>query len=112
MRCFYADLLGSREGLAGPLGKAEALAEARSWLKGLDRGEVVQRLRALGVTLEPEWVSGLEDRAFAHLFFGPRLFSSATPAPVQQIRVCNLRSKVLLDCGTREQMPGIPCVFI
>jgi tetratricopeptide (TPR) repeat protein len=38
---FYANLLGCREGLAGPLAKAEALREAKAWLSHLSRAEVV-----------------------------------------------------------------------
>jgi tetratricopeptide (TPR) repeat protein len=39
MRRFYADLLGRGEGASRPLGKAEALAEAKQWLRGLSRAE-------------------------------------------------------------------------
>jgi CHAT domain-containing protein len=35
MTRFYQNLLGHREGLQGPLAKAEALAEAKRWLRGL-----------------------------------------------------------------------------
>jgi CHAT domain-containing protein len=37
MTRFYENLLGQREGLKAPLGKAEALAEAKQWLRGLPR---------------------------------------------------------------------------
>jgi CHAT domain-containing protein len=40
MQRFYADLLGRRPGLSRPLPKAEALAEAKAWLRGLRREEV------------------------------------------------------------------------
>ncbi len=40
---FYANLLGKREGLKGPMPKAEALAEAKAWLRGLTREEAAQR---------------------------------------------------------------------
>jgi len=46
MQRFYANLLGRRPGLIGPLPKAEALREAKSWLRGLRRAE------ALAVTAE------------------------------------------------------------
>src|SRR5262249_37384578 len=36
---FYENLLGQREGLKGPLGKTEALREAKQWLRGLPRAE-------------------------------------------------------------------------
>jgi tetratricopeptide (TPR) repeat protein len=44
---FYANLLGQREGLAKPLGKAAALAEAQQWLRTLPRSEAVKRAAAL-----------------------------------------------------------------
>ncbi len=40
MQRFYANMLGRRTGLAGPWPKAEALAEAKAWLRGLRREEV------------------------------------------------------------------------
>ena len=39
MERFYENLLGQREGLKQPLGKAPALAEARDWLRRLPREE-------------------------------------------------------------------------
>jgi tetratricopeptide (TPR) repeat protein len=39
MTRFYENLLGQREGLKAPLGKAEALAEAKQWLRSLPRAE-------------------------------------------------------------------------
>jgi CHAT domain-containing protein/Tfp pilus assembly protein PilF len=41
MQRFYANLLGQRPGLAGPLPKAEALREAKAWLRGLSRAELL-----------------------------------------------------------------------
>jgi hypothetical protein len=41
MQRFYANLLGRRGGLSGPMPKAEALREAKSWLRGLRRDEVL-----------------------------------------------------------------------
>jgi tetratricopeptide (TPR) repeat protein len=41
MQRFYANLLGRRAGLNGPMPKAEALREAKSWLRGLRRAEVL-----------------------------------------------------------------------
>jgi hypothetical protein len=38
---FYANVLGRRPGLSGPLPKAEALREAKAWLRGLRRDEVL-----------------------------------------------------------------------
>jgi tetratricopeptide (TPR) repeat protein len=47
MARFYRNLLGKREGLKAPMPKAEALAEAKRWLRGagaaLPRGEIVRR---------------------------------------------------------------------
>jgi hypothetical protein len=40
MERFYANLLGVREGLEGPMGKAAALDEAKRWLRGLTREQV------------------------------------------------------------------------
>jgi CHAT domain-containing protein len=41
MQRFYANLLGRRAGLAGPMPKAEALREAKVWLRGLRTAEVL-----------------------------------------------------------------------
>jgi hypothetical protein len=84
MQRFYADLLGARPGLSRPLPKAEALAEAKAWLRGRTRDEVTAlaaRLsdgapRAAGATRRkpvarapgaPAGAGG--DRPFAHPFY-------------------------------------------
>jgi CHAT domain-containing protein len=41
MQRFYANLLGRRTGLTTHLSKAEALSEAKAWLRNLRRSEVV-----------------------------------------------------------------------
>jgi CHAT domain-containing protein len=41
MQRFYANLLGRRPGLTAPMPKAEALREAKIWLRGLRRSEVL-----------------------------------------------------------------------
>jgi hypothetical protein len=41
MQRFYANLLGRRPGLTAPLPKAEALREAKAWLRGLRRAEAL-----------------------------------------------------------------------
>ena len=41
MQRFYANLLGRRPGLAGPMPKSEALREAKVWLRDLKRAEVL-----------------------------------------------------------------------
>jgi CHAT domain-containing protein len=43
MQRFYANLLGRRPELGGPMPKAEALREAKAWLRGLRRAEVLAR---------------------------------------------------------------------
>ncbi len=40
MQRFYANLLGRRPGLTAPMPKAEALREAKTWLRTLRRAEV------------------------------------------------------------------------
>jgi tetratricopeptide (TPR) repeat protein len=52
MARFYENLLGRREGLKGPMPKAEALAEARAWLPDLPRGEALRRAAQLSQGLE------------------------------------------------------------
>ena len=47
MTRFYGNLLGTREGLKSPVPKAEALAEAKAWLRGAKSEEVGQALAAL-----------------------------------------------------------------
>jgi CHAT domain-containing protein len=47
MARFYQDLLGKRPGLEKPLPKAEALAEAKRWLRGLSAEEAGTELEAL-----------------------------------------------------------------
>jgi hypothetical protein len=39
---FYENLLGKRDGLTGPLPKAAALSEAKTWLRGLNREEAAK----------------------------------------------------------------------
>jgi hypothetical protein len=67
MRRFYANLLGIRPSLSRPMPKAEALAEAKAWLRGLRREEVT----ALAADL-----SGGEARAK-----GASKRKTASPAP-------------------------------
>ena len=43
MQRFYANLLGRRPGLTTPMPKADALREAKAWLRGLKRAEVLAR---------------------------------------------------------------------
>src|SRR5262249_18080918 len=53
---FYANLLGRRPGLTAPMPKAEALHEAKTWLRGLRRAGVLAAIAGLSggaVRLEP-----------------------------------------------------------
>jgi CHAT domain-containing protein len=52
MQRFYANLLGKRTGLKGPMPKAEVLREAKAWLRGI-------RLAAV-LTLAAELSGGIE----------------------------------------------------
>jgi CHAT domain-containing protein len=47
MQRFYANILGRRTGLSGGMPKAEALREAKSWLRGLTRDEIVKLVATL-----------------------------------------------------------------
>jgi CHAT domain-containing protein len=47
MTRLYENLLGKRPGLSGPMPKAEALAEAKAWLRDLTEAEVGPALGAL-----------------------------------------------------------------
>jgi CHAT domain-containing protein/tetratricopeptide (TPR) repeat protein len=47
MQRFYANLLGQRPGLKKPLGMAEALAEAKQWLRDLSADEAARQAAAL-----------------------------------------------------------------
>jgi CHAT domain-containing protein/tetratricopeptide (TPR) repeat protein len=68
MTRFYENLLGSRAGVAGPLPKAQALAEAKSWLRALNADDV------------PRLVAGLPDDARGAVRTRQ---PSATPAPAK-----------------------------
>jgi len=52
MQRFYANLLGRRPGLTGPMPKAEALREAKVWLRGLRRSEVLALIAGLSGGVE------------------------------------------------------------
>jgi CHAT domain-containing protein len=47
MTRFYENLLGKRDGLAQPLPKAEALREAKAWLRELTGGQVAEQVARL-----------------------------------------------------------------
>jgi CHAT domain-containing protein len=52
MQRFYANLLGKRQGLTAPLPKAEALHEAKLWLRGLRRAEALKLIAGLSGGIE------------------------------------------------------------
>jgi hypothetical protein len=84
MHRFYANQLGRRPGLSHALPKAEALAEAKSWLRGLNRDEVAKlaaslsggEVRSKGAQKRNDANKEMEvppgqgsDRPFAHPYF-------------------------------------------
>jgi len=77
MQRFYATLLDRRPGLAGPLPKAEALREAKTWLRGLRRAEV------LALTAE---LSGGVARGKGAKARQPDEFATAVPSGVDNDR--------------------------
>jgi CHAT domain-containing protein len=81
MTRFYQNLLGQREGLKAPLGKAEALREAKQWLRGLPRpqaealaaqlskGELRLTVSPLKPAAAPAAGSDKGDRPYAHPYY-------------------------------------------
>src|SRR5207302_8553778 len=82
MERFYQNLLGQREGLKAALPKAEALAEAKRWLRELPRAEVLKRVARLSAGVArgkgrpalprlPETPGGPDDKEppYAHPYF-------------------------------------------
>jgi tetratricopeptide (TPR) repeat protein len=85
MRRFYANLLGVRPGLSQPLAKAEALGEAKAWLRGLGRAEAAalaadlfgDEARGKGAPKRKQAAEGPseltpgagDDRPFAHPYY-------------------------------------------
>jgi CHAT domain-containing protein len=70
MARFYRNLLGKREGLTAPMPKAEALAEAKRWLRDAGPSEVGAALAALsrGTIVRREAVKA---EAAAHPYESP-----------------------------------------
>ena len=81
MQRFYANLLGKRMELKGPMPKAEALHEAKAWLRGIHRAEVLaqaaelsggiergkgSKARQPGEVLRAIPAGGDDDRPYAH----------------------------------------------
>jgi CHAT domain-containing protein/tetratricopeptide (TPR) repeat protein len=52
MQRFYANLLGQRSGLSAPMAKAEALQEAKTWLRNLRRSELLAAATELSGGME------------------------------------------------------------
>jgi CHAT domain-containing protein len=83
MERFYQNLLGRRPGLDKPLPKAEALAEAKVWLRKLPRKEALERVAALTAGVSrgkdrpalprlaelPKATEGEADAPFAHPYY-------------------------------------------
>jgi CHAT domain-containing protein len=75
---FYENLLGTRTGK--PMPKAEALKEAKQWLRNLTRKEAEEQLvnlpeTARGLKLEPAArPHAADDKPFAHPIIGRRSF--------------------------------------
>jgi CHAT domain-containing protein len=83
MERFYANLFGQRPGLKKPLKKAEALAEAKSWLRTLPREEALKRAAQLSKGVErgkgrkaqpllptvPESPGGKAEQPYAHPYY-------------------------------------------
>ncbi|MCI0683959.1 MAG: CHAT domain-containing protein [Gemmataceae bacterium] len=67
MRRFYQNLLGARPELPRPMAKAEALAEAKRWLRSLSRHDVIGQLQALDLPFQERQLDG--ERPFEHPFF-------------------------------------------
>ncbi len=77
MSRFYENLLGKREGLSKPMGKAVALAEAKRWLRGLSQDEALKLSAAIsggidrgtrgkGVRVKPIPKVENDEKPFAH----------------------------------------------
>jgi CHAT domain-containing protein len=77
MQRFYSNLLGRAPGLNSPMPKAEALREAKFWLRGLRRAEV------LALTAE---MSGGADRSKGAKARPPAELAAPIPAGVDNDR--------------------------
>jgi tetratricopeptide (TPR) repeat protein len=95
MQRFYANLLGKRDGLKAPLGKAAALAEAKHWLRTLRREEALRvaaevsqgvergKGRPKGTLLPPlpeATVKAKDDRPYAHPYYWAAFVLIGDPA--------------------------------
>ncbi len=67
MQRFYANMLGRRPGLEGPMPKAEALREAKAWLRGLTIEEVGREFKKISRgTPRPKEGEPIPGRPFEH----------------------------------------------
>jgi tetratricopeptide (TPR) repeat protein len=81
MHRFYANLLGKRDRLKGPMGKAASLREAKAWLRELSRDEALRVAAAVSQGVErgkghkrlpllPEApAAAKEDKPYAHPYY-------------------------------------------
>jgi CHAT domain-containing protein len=78
MERFYQNLLGRRVGLSQPMPKAEALDEAKRWLRGLSRAEVKQATAGMPVrrriieedeSPKPAQIRQTSERPFEHPYY-------------------------------------------
>jgi CHAT domain-containing protein len=72
MTRFYQNLLGKRRGLDGPLPKAEALEEAKAWLRGLtakDVGDELARLPRGAEVERPATLVTKEVHPYGHPYY-------------------------------------------
>ena len=105
MQRFYADLLGRRPGLSAPMPKAQALREAKSWLRELRRAEVLKLVAALsaggvragqgregppGGRCDPPWVGRQRPPLRVPATFGPPSCYRATRIDAPEMITTNV----------------------
>ena len=107
MARFYRNLLGKREGLTAPMPKAEALAEAKRWLRGAGPAEVGAALASLprGEIVRREPVKAASP---AHPVRGPDLLGRVRPGRGAGLRADPGRdfSRVLAEHHRAERGDG------
>jgi tetratricopeptide (TPR) repeat protein len=73
MKRFYQNLLGKRDNGKAPMPKAEALSEAKGWLRGLDLREAERELTAAGLSRGERTAkaaaAGVSSRPFDHPYY-------------------------------------------
>jgi CHAT domain-containing protein/tetratricopeptide (TPR) repeat protein len=106
MQHFYQNLLGQRDGLEQPLGKAAALAEAKCWLRRLSSEEVEEAGRALPARTRGEVVAATGPveaaRPYAHPSFWAGFILIGDPGDVQQV------VPVLAESAPTAATPAFP----